>query len=252
MVKAEYSPGQIELNLDYAEAMDSADRHVLFKTAAKELAHLHDISATFMAKWHHDFGGSSCHIHMSMLNEDGGSAFQDEAGNDTETLRHFLGGLPHHARDFFLFFAPNTNSYKRLVPNTFAPSKITWGEDNRTVAFRLMGEAKARRVENRIPGADINPYLCYSAMLAAGLYGIENQLEPLGQPETGNAYASEDGDSIPSSLGEATEAFLTSEVVAEILGDDVRAHYGNWGNQTLAAASRHVTDFERRILLHDI
>ena len=252
LVKAEYSPGQIEVNLAYAAAMDAADRHILLKTACKEIALRQGLIATFMAKWHHNFGGSSCHVHMSMRRPDGKSAFDQGDGKMSATLRHFIGGLITHARDFFLFYAPTTNSYKRLVPNTFAPSRLHWGIDNRTVAFRVIGNGLAKRVENRVPGADVNPYLVYAAMLASGLDGVRNKIEPPEDGLTGNAYTEAGGIPTPRNLDEATELFARSEIVAATLGSEVQAHYANFGRQTGAALARKVTDAERRVLLLDI
>lgn len=252
LVKAEYSPGQIEVNLAYAPALEAADRHVLMKTACKELALRKGLVATFMAKWHHSFGGSSCHVHMSMRRPDGRSAFDQGDGKMATTLRHFVGGLITHARDFFLFYAPTTNSYKRLIPNTFAPSRLHWGIDNRTVAFRVIGNGLAKRVENRVPGADVNPYLVYAAMLASGLDGVRNKIEPPEDGLSGNAYADDGGIPIPRDLDEATKLFANSEIVAATLGADVQAHYANFGRQTAAALARKVTDTERRVLLLDI
>jgi len=252
MVKAEYSPGQVEINLRYDDALRAADAHVLLKTAAKELALKQDLVATFMAKVNHDLGGSSCHIHMSMLDRTGASAFDDGKGGMSKTLQSFIAGLVRYSRDFFLFFAPTTNSYKRLVPNTFAPARICWGHDNRTVSFRIVGKGVAKRVENRLPGADINPYLAYSAMLAAGLRGVEEKLDLGAPPMDGNAYTQDAGDPIPGNLNEATDALAQSEAVAQAFGEDVRAHYTNFGRQTANAFKTVVTDAERRVLLLDI
>lgn len=252
LVKAEYSPGQIEVNLAYAPALEAADRHVLMKTACKELALRKGLIATFMAKWHHSFGGSSCHVHMSLRRPDGRSAFDLGDGKMSATLRHFIGGLIAHARDFFLFYAPTTNSYKRLVPNTFAPSRLQWGIDNRTVAFRVIGSGLAKRVENRVPGADVNPYLVYAAMLASGLDGVRNNTEPPEDGVVGNAYIESGGTPVPRDLAEATELFAHSKIVADALGSEVQSHYANFGRQTGAALARKVTDAERRVLLLDI
>lgn len=254
MVKAEYAPGQIEVNLEYTDALEAADRHMVLKAGAKEIALQQGLVATFMAKLAHDLGGSSCHIHMSLLDSDGKSAFA--AGADgkgtSETMRHFLGGLTAYLRDTFLFFGPTTNSYRRMRPGTFAPNLLTWGEDNRTVALRLVGRGAARRIENRIPGADVNPYLAYAAMLAAGLRGIEEKLEPTGSAATGNAYEGSTAPLLPTDLREATEIFETSEFVRSAFGEDVQKHYANFGRQSLRAASAIVTDYERRMLLLDI
>jgi glutamine synthetase len=167
-------------------------------------------------------------------------------------MRHFLGGLTAHLRDVFLFLAPTINSYRRLRPGTFAPASVTWGEDNRTAALRLVGKGESRRIENRIPGADVNPYLAYSAMLAGGLRGIEEGIEPIGEAATGNAYGMIESPKLPSSLEEATIAFESSQMVNEAFGSVIQKHYANFGRQSLRAASTVVTDFERRILLLDI
>ncbi|WP_162230640.1 glutamine synthetase family protein [Nitratireductor soli] len=254
MFKAEYSPGQVEINLQHQQAMKSADNHLLLKAAAKEIALSQGMLASFMAKIHEDMGGSSCHVHMSLSNEDGSSAFANGAdGREaTELMTHFIGGLTTYIRDIFLFFAPNTNSYRRLQPNTFAPNAVTWGEDNRTVAFRMVGKGKARRIENRIPGADINPYLAYSAMIAAGLRGVDEKLRPAGEAQSGNAYSMSDTPLLPQTLDEAIEAFETSDLISDVFGKSFRDHYANYGKQTSRAARVAVTDFERRMLLMDI
>lgn len=254
MVKAEYAPGQIEVNLEYADAMTAADRHMVFKTGAKEIALQQGLVATFMAKLAHDLGGSSCHIHMSLLDRPGRSAFADgdDGAGTSETMRHFLGGLTAYLSDIFLFLAPTVNSYKRLRPGTFAPATVTWGEDNRTVALRLVGKGRARRIENRIPGADVNPYLAYAGMLAAGLRGIEEKREPIGEAATGNAYNLGGRPALPTTLEEATAMFERSEMVGAAFGSAVQRHYANFGRQSVRAASTVVTDYERRILLLDI
>src|SRR5690606_35131099 len=149
-------------------------------------------------------------------------------------------------------FAPTTNSYKRLRPSTFAPAQVTWGEDNRTVALRLVGKGAARRIENRIPGADANPYLAYAGMIAAGLAGLEQKLEPIGAAAVGNAYDLKDRPALPNSLEEAASVFGSSEMVEASFGPTVRKHYANFGLQSVRAAASVVTDYERRILLLDI
>lgn len=168
------------------------------------------------------------------------------------TMRHFLGGLTAHLRDVFLFFAPTINSYKRLRPGTFAPVAVTWGEDNRTVALRLVGKGAARRIENRVPGADANPYLAYAGMIAAGLRGIEEELEPVGDPASGNAYGLTDRPPLPASLEEAAAVFDESPMVEASFGRLVQKHYANFGRQSVHTASSAVTDYERRMFLLDI
>lgn len=254
MFKAEYSPGQVEINLQHQNAIKAADNHMLLKSAAKEIALEQGMLASFMAKLHENMGGSSCHIHMSLQGDDGSSAFAagEDGGEASEMMMRFVGGMTTYIRDFFLFFAPNTNSYKRLQPNTFAPNAVTWGEDNRTVAFRMVGKCKARRIENRIPGADINPYLAYAAMIAAGLRGIDENLLPPGTAQSGNAYHADNAALLPQTLDEAVDAFASSDFIAETFGTGFRDHYANFGRQTSAAARPVVTDFERRQLLMDI
>jgi glutamine synthetase len=252
LVKAEYAPGQVEVNTEYAEALIAADRHVLFKTGVKELALQQGLIATFMAKWNHDFGGSSCHVHMSMLDRSGANVFGSGGSGSSAQMRHVLAGLIRFAPELFLFFAPTTNSYRRMRPGTFAPAAMTWGEDNRTVALRLVGNGPSRRIENRIPGADVNPYLAYAAMLAAGLKGLELALEPEQAAITSNAYQVQGQPPLPRSLTEATDALERSDLATEMFGADVRAHYVNFGRQSVEAQQRIVTDYERRMLLLDI
>ena len=207
-----------------------------------------------MAKLAHDVGGSSCHIHMSLLDAGGESAFASgpDGRGTSPTMRNFLGGLTTYLRDIFLFFAPSINSYKRLRPGTFAPATVTWGEDNRTVALRLVGKGGARRIENRIPGADANPYLAYAGMIAAGLRGIEEKLEPIGDAAVGNAYNLTDRPALPLSLDEATAVFAESDMVRDSFGPAIQKHYANFGRQSVRSAAAVVTDYERRILLLDI
>lgn len=254
MVKAEYAPGQVEFNLSYASALEAADRHMVFKSGVKEIAFHCGLVATFMAKLSHDLGGSSCHVHLSLQDDQRRNAFA--ASNDgkgtSDTMRHFLGGLTTFAPDFFLFYAPTINSYRRLRPGMFAPATVTWGEDNRTVAFRMVGRNMSRRIENRIPGADVNPYLVYAAMLASGLEGIDRKLEPAGAAATGNAYGKSDAPLLPSNLTESTRAFAASPVVKKYFGDAVQKHYANFGVQSVNAAAPRVTDYERQMLLIDI
>jgi len=254
MVKAEYAPGQVEINLKYASALKAADHHFVFKAGVKEQALQQGLIATFMAKPWHEFGGSSCHIHLSLTDESGTNVFAagDNGRETSDVMRHFLGGMTTYLRDMFLFFAPTVNSYKRLQPNTFAPSRVTWGEDNRTVALRLVGSGASRRIENRIPGADVNPYLAYAAMIAAGLKGIDEKLDPVGLQAQGNAYQGDDAPMLPTSLSEATDAFANSQFIADAFGKEIRDHYTNFGIQSVKAAAPIVSDYERRILLMDI
>ena len=256
LVKAEYSSSQMEINLAYGEAMLSADRHVFFKNGVREIALQNGVVASFMAKWDNGQGGSGLHIHMALYDRKTGANIF--AANDTDAftgnvaLNGFLGGLTHLTSDFMLFFAPNVNSYKRLQPGTFAPASVNWGEDNRTATFRIIGEGRNRRVENRIPGADANPYLVYTANLLAGLYGMEHKLEPKGGPVTGSAYEQSGLEPLPATLRLAEEKFRNSAIVRSLLGDDVVEHYANFARHSSERSERTVSDVERRLLLLDI
>ncbi|MET0973923.1 MAG: glutamine synthetase family protein, partial [Thermoleophilaceae bacterium] len=176
--KGEAWYGQHEVNFRYADAVTAADRHTIYKNGVKEIAFLNDISASFMAKPSEKDIGSSCHLHSSLVGSDGKSVFVDGDGEETDTFRHYLGGLRNHIKELALFIAPSINSYKRYAAESWAPTSVAWGRDNRTAGFRIVGHGPSRRVECRIPGADANPYLAFAAMLAAGLDGIENQTDP--------------------------------------------------------------------------
>ncbi|WP_307853870.1 glutamine synthetase family protein [Nocardioides palaemonis] len=240
--KGECNFGQHEVGFLYADALTTADNHVVYKNAAKEIAAQHGKSVTFMAK-PNQREGSSCHIHLSLRGTDGELVFWDEeAGGRTPLYDQFIAGVLATAADFTLLFAPNVNSYKRFADGSFAPTTLGWGLDNRTCAVRLVGRGAGARMENRIPGADTNPYLALAAMVAGGLHGIENELEL--EPElTGNAYAS-DKPRVPSTMGAARELFHSSEVVRAALGDDVVDHYANMADVELAAYNAAVTDWE--------
>ncbi len=240
--KGECNFGQHEVGFLYAEALTTADNHVVYKNAAKEIAALHGKSVTFMAK-PNQREGSSCHIHLSLRGTDGELVFwDDEAGERTPLYDRFIAGVLATAADFSLFFAPNINSYKRFADGSFAPTTLAWGLDNRTCAVRLVGRGAGARMENRIPGADANPYLALAAMIAGGLHGIDHELEL--EPElTGNAYAS-DKPRVPSTMGAARQLFHSSDVVRQALGDDVVDHYANMADVELAAYDAAVTDWE--------
>ena len=242
--KGECNLGQHEIGFLYAEAMETADNHAVYKTAAKEIAAQHGKSITFMAKFDQR-EGSSCHIHLSLRGLDGELAFWDEEKNTrTPLYDHFVAGVLATVADFTLLYAPNINSYKRFADGSFAPTTIAWGLDNRTCAMRLVGRGPAARMENRIPGADVNPYLALAAMLAGGLHGIENELE-LGDELVGNAYTS-GLPKVPATMTDAREAFATSTIARRALGDDVVDHYVNMADVELAAYNAAVTDWELR------
>jgi glutamine synthetase len=242
--KGECNLGQHEIGFLYDEVMVTADNHAVYKTVAKEVASLHGKSITFMAKYD-EREGSSCHIHLSLRGADGTTVFwDDEAGGRTPLYDSFIAGVLATMADFTLLYAPNINSYKRFADASFAPTTIGWGEDNRTCAVRLVGTGAAARMENRVPGGDVNPYLALAAMLAGGLHGVENDL-PLGPPLEGNAYTS-DRPKVPQTLRDAREAFAGSAVARAALGDEVVDHYTNMADVELEAFRSAVTDWERR------
>jgi len=246
--KGEAGKGQHEINLVYADALEMADRNTLYKHAAKEIADRHGRAVTFMAKWDAAEVGSSCHIHSSLWNLEGTrSLMWDDAAEHhlSEPFRHWLGGLVHASRELTLLFAPTVNSYKRYQPDSWAPTALAWGLDNRTLGFRTVGHGQAYRVESRIPGADVNSYLAFAGVMAAGLWGIEHRLDP-GEPFIGNAYADGTIARIPSTLAEAIELFRGSEVARWAFGEEVHHHLLNTAEQEWAAFNRAVTDWELR------
>ena len=184
--------------------MTAADRHTIYKNGVKEIANLNGLAATFMAKPSEKDIGSSCHIHMGLVGAGSGESVFVDGHEETDVFRHFLGGLRSHIRELALFVAPSVNSYKRYASESWAPTSVSWGRDNRTCGFRIVGHGASRRIECRIPGADVNPYLGFAAMLAAGLDGLENALDP-GPELVGNAYEAAEAEPFPSSLKEAVD-----------------------------------------------
>jgi len=246
--KGEAGYGQHEINLVYAEALEMADRAAIYKNGVKEIADQHGRAVTFMAKWTADDVGSSCHIHSSVWDHEGvASVMWDDEGehHQSTVFRHWLGGLVAASRELSLLFAPNVNSYKRFQPDSWAPTAVAWGLDNRTCGLRLVGHGPAYRVESRIPGADCNPYLAFAGIIAAGLHGIADGLDP-GDPFVGNAYADPGVPRIPSTLADATDLFEASEVARDAFGEEVQHHLVNTARQELAAYGRAVTDWELR------
>lgn len=243
--KGEAEAGQEELNIRYAGALDCADHHTISKHAVKEIAHANGHAASFLPKWHHDRVGSSAHIHMSLWRS-GENAFHD-AHRDlgkSALMDHFMAGLMEYAEEYTYFMAPYVNSYKRFAKGSFAPTQIVWSVDNRTAAFRLCADGtKAVRVECRIPGADMNPYLALSALLAAGTKGIEERLSPP-DPYRGDAYSSHESRHIPRTLREATEALRGSQMLREAFGDEVVDHYVRAAEWEIDEFDRIVTDYE--------
>jgi glutamine synthetase len=242
--KGEAWYGQHEVNFRYADAVTSADRHTIYKNGVKEIAFLNEISASFMAKPSEKDIGSSCHIHSSLVGDDDKSAFVDGDGEETDVFRHFLGGMRAHIRELALFVAPAINSYKRYAAESWAPTSVSWGRDNRTCGFRIVGHGASRRVECRIPGADVNPYLGYAALLAAGLDGIENGTDP-GPELKGNAYEAAEAEAFPSSLREAVDLWENSEFAKSAFGESVHKHYLNYGRLEQGLFDKVVTDYER-------
>lgn len=242
--KGECNFGQHEIGFLYADALTTADNHAVYKTVAKEIAAQQGKSITFMAKYDAR-EGSSCHIHLSLRGQDDSLVFWDADKDErTPLYDQFVAGVLATMADFTLLYAPNINSYKRFAKGSFAPTAIAWGQDNRTCAMRLVGRGKGARMENRVPGADVNPYLATAAMLAGGLHGIEQGLEL--EPElVGNAYDS-DKPHVPSTMAQARERFASSAVAREVFGDEVVDHYTNMADVELAAYGAAVTDWELR------
>jgi glutamine synthetase len=245
--KGEWGPGQHEINLRYTTPVEMADRHTIYKHAAKEIAALNHVSVTFMAKWRADLAGSSFHLHSSLWDGDGQRPLFFEQGATplgmSPTFRRYLGGQLAGARQLAYLFAPYVNSYKRYVAGTFAPIMVVWSHDNRTCGFRVVGEGRSLRVENRIPGADANPYLAFAATIAAGLWGIERKLEPPAMFR-GDAYKVEDAPRVPGTLREAVGEFERSEIARWAFGDRVVEHYLHTGRLEQQVFDRAVTCWE--------
>jgi glutamine synthetase len=236
--KGECNFGQHEVNFRYADALRTADEHAIYKNGVKEIAALEGMSVTFMAKYD-EREGNSCHIHFSLADDDG-AVFE----RDRPLFESFLAGQLAALAELTLLLAPNVNSYKRFAAASFAPTAIVWGRDNRTCALRVVGHGPALRFENRVGGADLNPYMALGAIIAAGLHGVERELE-LGPVFEGNAYAAPELPRVPGTLREARELFAASEVARDAFGDDVVAHYLNAADVELAAFDGAVTDWER-------
>lgn len=246
--KGEADAGQEEINYRYSDALDTADNHVIVKNGIKEIAWSKGKSVTFMAKYDHRQAGSSSHIHQSLWSADGKPSFADPADTHgmSDVMKHYLAGQLHHARDLTALLAPYVNSYKRFTVGMFAPTKAVWSADNRTAGFRVCGvHTKAVRVECRIPGSDVNPYMACAALLAAGLDGIEKKMAL--EPEMrGDMYAAKDIREIPRSLRDAAALLHGSAMLRAALGDDVVEHYHHAAQWELAETDRVVTDFERQ------
>jgi glutamine synthetase len=242
-VKGECNLGQQEIAFRYTDALSTCDNHSIYKNGAKEIADQHGKALTFMAKFN-EREGNSCHIHLSVRGTDGDAVM---AGGGqygfSKLMEHWLAGLIATTRELSLFFAPNINSYKRYVEGSFAPTAIAWGLDNRTCALRVVGHGAGLRVENRVPGGDVNQYLAVAALIAGGLYGIENELE-LEPIFEGNAYGS-DAPRVPTTLRDAAELFSASAVARAAFGDAVVDHYLNNARVEQRAYDAAITDWER-------
>jgi glutamine synthetase len=237
--KGECNYGQHEINFLFADALRAADQHVIYKNAAKEMAAQDGMAITYMAKYD-EREGNSCHIHLSLRGTDGAIVFDQEDG----LFDRFVAGILAGLRELTLFLAPNVNSYKRYSALSFAPTTVAWGNDNRTCALRVIGHGAGRRVECRVPGADVNPYLAISALIAAGLHGVDAglQLEPALE---GNAYAASDRPQVPSTLRDARDLFAQSAIARDAFGQEVVDHYLNNARVELEAFDAAVTDWER-------
>ena len=247
--KGEWGPGQEEINVRYSDALQMADRHAILKNGCKEIAWKNGKALTFMAKWNTDLAGSSSHVHQSLWDLKGEQPLfldKDAELGMSDLMKHFIAGQLAYARDITWFLAPYINSYKRFQARTFAPTKAIWSRDNRTAGFRLCGEStKGIRIECRIGGADLNPYLAYSALLAAGIAGIKEKM-PLEDGYVGDAYEGEELREIPKTLRESTETMRGSEMLRAALGNDVIDHYVRTAEWEQSEHDREVTDHEIR------
>ena len=246
--KGEAGRGQHEINLDYTTAVEMADRNSVYKLAAKEIAHFHGRSVSFMAKYDFNDTGSSCHIHSSLWSLDGSTAlFDDHHGPHgmSETFQHYLAGQIATAREFSLLWAPTINSYKRFQLGSWAPTGVGWGIDNRTLGFRKVGHGKGTRVECRIPGSDANSYFAFAGAIAGGLHGIRNKME-LGEAYVGNGYEADDSPRIPWNIVDAIEVWERSEVARECFGEEAHHHILTMAKAEWQAFNQTVTDWELR------
>lgn len=246
--KGEYGYGQHELNIKYADVLTMSDRHVVYKQCFKEVSQKIGVSVTFMAKPHSQQSGSSCHLHVNLSDPDGNNLFagtEDLAGIKCSKLfQHFLGGWIHHTPELMCFYAPTINSYKRFASSSWAPTRLGWSFDNRSAGFRIVGEGKNLRIECRIPGADTNAYLAFSAALASGMDGILNKILPT-QEASGNLYINSKTIPLPSNLQEATLRFNQSVFAREVFGSEVIDHYSHYFQNECDSYEKAVTDWEK-------
>jgi glutamine synthetase len=248
--KGEWGPGQHELNIRYSDVLTMADRHTIYKLCFKDIAQQVGMAVTFMAKVDANYAGSSSHLHMSLWDAEGKTnkfAGKKALGpvKGSNEFRWFLGGWIAHAREMMPFYAPTINSYKRYQSASWAPTGIAWSYDNRTAGFRVVGHDSSLRIESRIPGADINPYLAYAAALASGLDGIRNKIEP-STVFTGDVYSAKGLPQVPRTLHEAIDGLENSKFARTAFGDDVIDHYLHFFKTEQALYEKAVTDWERK------
>lgn len=241
--KGECNPGQHEIVFRYDEALVTCDQHAVYKTGSKEIAAQEGVALTFMAKFN-EREGNSCHIHLSLQDAEGRNVMAGDDGAMSPLMRHFLAGQLAALRDFTLLHAPNINSYKRFQPGSFAPTAVAWGHDNRTCSLRVVGHGRSMRFENRLPGGDVNPHLAVAGLIAAGLHGVEEELE-LPEACEGNAYTA-GYEQVPTTLREAADLWERSDVARAAFGDEVVRHYRNMARVELEAFDAAVTDWELR------
>ena len=243
--KGEWSRGQHEINFTYAEALEMADRHAVFKQSVKEIAEQHQKAVSFMAKISPSEAGNSCHIHMSWWKGGKNQFWDPKAKAGSLLFRQFLGGLLAYSPELCLMYGPTINSYKRYQPGSWAPTRMAWAQDNRTTGFRVVGQENGFRPENRMPGADANPYLAFAAMIAAGLAGVDEGLD-CGEAYTGNAYVDPKLPGVPSSLLAATDLFGNSKIAREAFGSGVVDFLLQHARLEHQAFNNAVTDWEKR------
>lgn len=243
--KGEWSRGQHEINFRYTEPLAMSDRHVIFKQGVKEIVEQFEKSVSFMAKYNAGEAGNSCHLHVSLWKGGKGLFWDAKKKGGSKLFRQFLGGLLKYSPELSLFFAPTINSYKRYQPGSWAPTRMAWSTDNRTTGFRIVGHGNSYRIENRMPGADANPYLAFAAMLAAGMAGVEEGLN-CGDEYVGNAYVDERLAALPSSLRDAADLFESSQLARRVFGAEVVEFYVHHARIEEKAFSDAVTDWELR------
>ncbi|HYE33352.1 MAG TPA: glutamine synthetase family protein [Methylomirabilota bacterium] len=242
--KGEWGRGQHEINFIYDRPIEMADMHVVFKQGVKEIADQHGKSITFMPKWSMNEAGNSCHIHISIFEKNRNIFWDDKKKTGSKFFKGFLAGLMKYSPELCYFYAPSINAYKRYQPGSWAPTKMAWSHDNRTVGFRVVGQGNSFRIENRMPGADANPYLAFAAMIIAGLAGVQEGLD-CGESYGGNAYVDEKLAALPHSLSDAAALLNKSQIARRILGDDVVDYYVHTARLEVQAFDNAVTDWEK-------